>query len=167
MVNEIFWHLTSDPGWKLKRDYHPIYAYGAGTPTSRPGIFVTDQPIYWCPWMGKGPVYAARISVPKEILPRPSESHPEYLITDLDQIKVLEFLPLAEIIKRGEEEKSRGIPWWNQQYGSFGSVVDWWFYYDRNQDRKYQRKGLDELKKKWLKEHPGFKDPEEYYRKRS
>ena len=52
-------------------------------------------------------------------------------------------------------------------FDTFGSVVDWWFYYDRNQDRKYQRKGLDELKKKWLKEHPGFKDPEEYYRKRS
>jgi hypothetical protein len=92
--------------------------------------------------------------------------HPEYLITDLDQVQVLEVLPLAEILKRGEEEKSRGINWWDQVYGSFGSVVDWWFYYDRNKDRKYQRKGLVELKEKWLKEHPGFKDPDEYYRKR-
>lgn len=165
-MDKIFWHLTTDPDWEFKRDYRPIYAYGAGHPVSKPGIFVTDQPIYWAPWMGKGPIYAARISVPEEVLPPPSISHPEYLITALDQVKVLEFLPLAEVIKRGKEEEKRGINWWNQQYGGFGSVVDWWFFYDRSKDKKYQRKGLDELKQKWLKEHPGFKDPEAYYKTR-
>jgi hypothetical protein len=165
-MEKVFWHLTTDPDWKLKRDYHPIYAYGFGQPASKPGIFVTDQPIYWCPWMGKGPIYAARISVPEEAVPPPSTSHPEYLITDLEHVRVLEVLPLAEVIKRGEEEQRRGINWWNQEYGGFGSVVDWWFYYDRNKDKKYQRKGLDELKKKWLEEHPGYKDPDEYYREK-
>ena len=159
-----FWHLTTNPNFRLDPSYCPVSAYGMCRPVAKPGLFVTDRPIYWSPWMGPGPIYAVRVDVPKEVLPRHSESHPEYLIHDLDRIKVREVLPLADVIERGEEEKRRGLNWWDQVYGGFGSVADWWYYYDEAKDEKVLRKGLGKLMEKWKAEHPGFRDPSEYYR---
>lgn len=161
----IFWHLTDRPDWRLDPSYRPISAYGLPQPVKRPGLFVTENPVYWSPWMGAGPIYAVRVDVPEAILPGPSTQHPEYLITDLSQIKILEILPLAEAIWHGQEEQKRGINWWSQDYGGFGSVADWWFY-DTGLGEKEERKGLEELKAEWKKAHPGYDDPDRYYREK-
>ena len=166
------WHLTDDPNWALDPTYHPILAYGTTTPTSKPGLFVTDQPLYWKPWLGGGPIYAVRVEVPDEALPPFSEAHPEYLITDLDKVEISEILPLAEAISRGEEEKRRGINWWDQEYGGFGGVEDWWYHeYEVWDDAKLQqvwrrrtRKGLSNLMKEW-RAKTGYKNPHEKYEK--
>jgi hypothetical protein len=167
MADKFLWHLTSKKNWTLDPAYRPIYAYGMTAPMSKPGLFVTENPVYWSPWMGVGPIYAVRVAVPEDAMPHPSTwstSHPEYFITELDRIKILEVLPLSEAIKRGLEEKSRGINWWDQQYVGFGSVMDWWFFYDQAKDKKFTRKGLEDLMKEWKKANPGFKDPDVYFR---
>lgn len=159
----VFWHLTENPNWKLDTAYRPLSAYGVSRPMVTPGLFVTDNPLYWSSWMGKGPIYAIRVHVPEESLPRPTYHHPEYFISNFAGVQVREIRSLAEAIARGKEERRRGIPWWNQQYGGFGGVEDWWFY-QKSDDELGEREGLDELKEAWKREHPGFKDPREYYR---
>lgn len=161
------WHLTKDPDWELDPTYHPVWAYGATHPTSKPGLFVTDRPLYWNPWMGVGPIYAIRVDVPEEAMPPPSHTHPEFLITDLDKIRILEILPLEEVILRGRAEEKAKIPWWDQQYGGFGGVEDWWFHrYEAWDDDKGEqvtvwrtRKGLSRLMKEWRERNPGYKNP--------
>lgn len=163
-------HLTKNPNWAFDPNYHPIWAYGAANPTSEPGLFVTDSPIYWKAWMGVGPIYAVRVEVPEEAMPRFSESHPEFLITDMDKIQIAEILPLEEAILRGEEERNAGIGRYlrdRPQYGGFGSVEDWWFHsYEVWDDAKNDqirvwrtRKGLSHLMKKWREDNPGYKNP--------
>lgn len=160
------WHLTENPKWKLDLKYHPLRAYGLPQPSKEPGIFVTDLPVYWNPYFGRGPIWAVRIETPEEILPKPSGEHPEYFIRDLSQVKVVEILPLSEAIEKGQEEERRGIPWWRQEYGGFGGVSDWWFSYDEQRGLKVKRKGLEKLMKDWREKHPGYKDPDAYFRAR-
>lgn len=168
----ILWHITDNPKWKFDPTYHPIWAYTLPEPTREPGLFVTDRPSYWNPYFGRGPLYVVRLVVPKDVLPRPSEAHPEFFITDFSGVQVTDFVPLAEAIRRGQEETRRGIPWWNAEWGGFGGVEDWWFtcaeVWD---DKKMQlvtrcrkRKGLDPLMREWKKAHPGFDNPDEYFR---
>lgn len=167
------WHLSTNPKWKLDPNYHPIWAYGGGYPCSKPGLFVTDRPIYWIPFMDVGPVYVVRVEVPEEAMPPFSVSHPEFLITDLDKIQVAEILPLEEVIIRGQAEKSQGIPWDRQRYGSFGGVEDWWFHsyevWDDKQNEQIRvwrkRKGLSRLMKKWREDNPGYKNPMDKHEK--
>lgn len=166
-MSQPLWHLTTDPDWMLDPNYHPVWAYGDARPISKPGLFVTDTPIYWKPWMGGEPIYAVRVEVPEDAMHSPSESHPELLITDLDKVQVVEILPLEEAIIRGQAERRAGIPWDRAQYGSFGSVEDWWFHsYEAWSDAKRDlvtvwrtRKGLSRLMKEWREANPGYKNP--------
>lgn len=166
------WHLTENPNWAFDPTYHPIWAYGATTPSSEPGLFVTDQPLYWKPWMGVGPIYAVRVEVSDEALSLFSEAHPEYLIRELDKVETTEIMPLEEVIRRGQDEKNRGINWWDQEYGGFGSVEDWWYHcHEVWDDDKMQqvtrckpRKGLARLMEEW-RAKTGYKNPREMYEK--
>lgn len=170
------WHLTTKKDWRLDPTYHPAWAYwGTGGPHKVPGIFVTDRPRYWEPFMGVGPIWAVRIEAPKEILKSPGKPgfvwpHPEYLIEALDQVKVLEVIPLEEAILRGQEEERAGIWWDKQEYGGFGGVEDWWYVtWEEWDDRKKQtvlkrraRKGLERLMEEWRRK-TGYKNPLERY----
>jgi hypothetical protein len=166
-MTQPLWHLTKNPNWAFDPNYHPIWAYGFGHASAKPGLFVTDQPIYWKPWLGVGPVYAVRVEVPEEAMPPSSESHPEFLITDLDKIRIAEILPLEEVIRRGKDEERAGIPWDRQEYGGFGSVEDWWFHsYEAWDDVRRDlirvwrtRKGLSSLMREWRDRNPGYKNP--------
>jgi hypothetical protein len=158
-----FWHLTEKPNWELDPTYRPLSAYGLPRPTVMPGLFVTNNPVYWSSWLGKGPIYAIRVHVPKEALPRPTYHHPEYFITNFAGVQVREIRSLAEAITRGREEKRRGINWWDAKYDGFGGVEDWWFY-RVSDDELGEREGLDELKRAWREANPGFDNPDEYFR---
>jgi hypothetical protein len=162
MADHDLWHLTDKSEWEIDPTYRPISAYGIPRPVHMPGLFVTDNPVYWSSWMGKGPIFAARIHVPKKSLPPPSYPHPEHLITDFTGVRALEVLPLADAIARGREEKRRGINWWDAKYDGFGGVEDWWFY-RKSDDEIGEREGLDDLKKAWREAHPGFDNPDEYF----
>lgn len=169
---ETLWHLTENPDWKLDPTRHPTDAVGLPGPMRTPGLFVTNHPRYWEPWMGVGPIYVVQLLIPKESLPRVSEAHPEYFITDFENVEVVEVMPLEEAIERGQEEERRGVR--DRIYWGFATVVDWWFackgVWDDNKMETVQkcrtRKGLSRLMKKWRAEHPGFKDPDQYYRKK-
>lgn len=161
------WHLTKNPNWALDPNYRPVWAYGDARPISKPGLFVTDSPIYWKSWIGVGPIWAVRVEVPDEAMPSFSESHPEFLITDLDKIQIAEILSLQEAIFHSQAERRAGIQWDRAQYGGFGSVEDWWFHsYEVWDDAKNDqitvwrtRKGLSRLMKEWREANPGYKDP--------
>ncbi len=163
-MDKFFWHLTEKEGFALDPAYHPLSAYGIPRPTAKPGLFVTDNPVYWSPWMGEGPIFAARVIVPEDALPPPSFQHPEYFLTDFDRMKVTEFLSLERAIELCQDERQRKINWWDQHYGGFGSVMDWWFYSPGYDKEPKPRKGLEKLMRQWKKENPGFEDPDQYFR---
>lgn len=167
------WHLTTKKDWELDPTYHPVWAYlMTGGPHTKPGIFVTDFPSYWQPIMGVGPIYAVRVEVPEEAMPPTSYTHPEFLITDVDKVRIVEILPLAEAILRGEAEKRAKIPSDRQEYGRFGHVDDWWYVRSEVWDDEkmtlvekfYPRRGLSRLMETW-RERTGYKNPRDEYEK--
>ncbi len=159
------WHITDNPDWALDPTYHPRWAYWAtGGPTREPGIFVSDHPSYWEPYFGRGPLWAVRVAYHGELPPGyTSPEHPEYLLTDFDKIEVLEVLPLAEAIRRGQEAKAAGLNWDQHPYNDFTSLEHWWYACREVwNDRKMRteqvcrpRRGLEELMKEWKDEHGG------------
>ena len=166
------WHLTPKRNWELDQEFRPLYAYFTASDVQNPpGLYVTDSPRYWEQYFGRGPLWAVRIDYHGE-LPRMHEQHPEYFLEDFDKIEVLEILPLAEAIKRDQEERRRGLQWDQQQYHGFGTVEDWWFacrevWNDRKNRQDFvcrARKGLEELMDEWRDKHKGFKNPRQYDR---
>lgn len=167
------WHITDKPDWVLDPTYHPRWAYWAtGGPTREPGIFVSDHPRYWQPYFGRGPLWAVRISYHGELPPGyTSPEHPEYLLTDFDKIEVLEVLPLAEAIRRGQAATAAGLNWDQHPYNDFTSVEDWWYacrqIWNDRKNREEQvcraRKGLEDLMEEWKTEHGG-RTPIQIYR---
>lgn len=176
----VVWHITDNPKWELDPEYHPTWAYQySGGPMEKPGLFVSEHPIYWQPYFGIGPLWAVRLQVPEDAFGDLPGYHPERLVTDFSDVEVLEIIPLSEAIERGEEEdeaeRRREISWADQQYEGFGHVDDWWFVYEKvHDDRGFEldpksipRRGLTQLKRKWKAAHPGFKNPDEYYNRKT
>lgn len=165
------WHVTADPDWKLDPAYHPIWAYGARRPHRQAGLFVTERPDYWEPFMGIGPLYAVRIEVPSEALKSPGPTgsawpHPEYFIEDFERLQIVDTVSLQEALERGDGERQTRIAWDWQLYGGFGSIEDWWYMREEVWDEKggrftvrYRpRKGLAEPRKAWRR-RTGFRNP--------
>lgn len=120
------WHLTENPNFQIDPQKHPTLAYGTGSPTKEPGLFVSHDPRYWRPFFdGHRDLYAARISPSPSVRNGNVQSHPEKFDPDPGRARVEEFLPIHEAVQKYPE--------------SFGSPLDWSSYVvsawnDRKQD---------------------------------
>lgn len=164
------WHITDNPEWVLDPEYRPRYAYWTASEVENPpGLYVSEHPLYWKPYFGRGPLWAVRIAYHAE-LPRIDLQHPQYLLTELDKIEVLEVIPLAEAIRKGQAEALAGINWDQRYYNDFESVEDWWYACrkvwndrtNRDEDICRPRRGLEGLMKEWKDAHGG-RTPQQVY----
>jgi len=151
-----FWHMTSNPRFRIKPEHHPWIMRGVPAKSKQPMLFVTDNPRFWESYLTDTDLYAALIDV--RGLEWGEEWGPyiepfEYVIVGdgLKKAKVKEVLPLGEAIHKYPAE----FGWWGDWALSETEEAEGWV--------SRPRKGLERFRREWLEEHPGWDDPQEWY----